>query len=433
VPLIPPSTLERLAAAPGGEPASAVCDIDPVSFARAWGGDAGAVRVFAGPGGVSIAGAGEVWRVTARGPARFDDLRRRLRQMPLPAGARAFLGFSFADEGPASARWEGFAAAEAVLPAVIAYRDGRGGRLTVVATEGRAALIERLATLEAPAPPSVPGAGELVVISVPAPTAWRVEVAEAVDAIRSGSIDKVVLARSVVVRPSQRPDPRDLLAQLVAAYPGCYGFSWDGPAGTFLGASPELLVAVHDGKVRSNPLAGTARRGEGDREDRELGRSLLDSAKDRHEHAVVVEDLAARLGPYVDDLRAPSVPSLRRIAGVQHLSTEIHGDLRDDTHLLELVAALHPTPAVGGSPREEAVRFIEKMEGIDRGWYTGGVGWFDAAGAGEVAIALRCGLVGAGEAVVFAGAGIVAGSNPDEELAETRLKLRPLLGLLAAT
>ena len=157
------------------------------------------------------------------------------------------------------------------------------------------------------------------------------------------------------------------------------------------------------------------------------------SPKDRFEHRLVVDDVVDRLRPFVDDVAVPDSPSLKRMATVQHLSTPVAGTLVHPTHVLALADALHPTPAVGGTPRQQSMAFIDKVEGFDRGWYAGGVGWVDGIGDGEFAIALRCGLLEGPQAHVFAGAGIVADSDPDAELLETRLKLRPLLELLAST
>jgi len=247
------------------------------------------------------------------------------------------------------------------------------------------------------------------------------------------ALRKVVLSRSVIVRSDVPANGFDLLHHLEATYPRCYGFGWRVGAATFLGASPELLVRSVDGAVSSNPQAGSAPRGEGEEEDQALAEGLMRSPKDRIEHRLVVDDVVSRLAPFIDELTVPDGPSLKRMATVQHLSTPVHGTLAQPHHILELVDALHPTPAVGGTPRSQAMSFIDKVEGFDRGWYTGGIGYVDGSGDGEVAIALRCGLIEGTEAHVFAGAGIVADSVPDAEVLETRLKLRPLLELLAAT
>jgi isochorismate synthase EntC len=158
---------------------------------------------------------------------------------------------------------------------------------------------------------------------------------------------------------------------------------------------------------------------------------LLASDKDRAEHRWVVRDVARRLAPLADVIDVPPAPRLERLSTVQHLATPITGS--GDARLLELVGALHPTPAVGGTPTPEALSFIGKMESVPRGWYSGGIGWLDPGGDGEVALALRCALIRDDEAVVFAGNGIVGASLPEEEVAETRLKLRPMLDLLAAS
>jgi isochorismate synthase len=242
-----------------------------------------------------------------------------------------------------------------------------------------------------------------------------------------------VLGRSVVVSAEIPTDAFDVAAQLGVAYPQCYAFAWQAGPATFVGASPELLLDKAADIVRLNPLAGSARRGEGQAEDARLAQELMASEKDRHEHRLVVDDVARRLQPLAGALEVPAGPSLRRLATVQHLSTEIRAQLRDDTSVFELLDVLHPTPAVGGTPRAEAVAFIDKVEGLDRGWYSGGIGWLTPGGDCRLALSLRCGLLRGASARLFAGAGIVADSDPDAELVETRLKFRPLLELLAAT
>ncbi len=181
-------------------------------------------------------------------------------------------------------------------------------------------------------------------------------------------------------------------------------------------------------RFQLRPLAGSAPRGATADEDRRLGDGLLASEKDRLEHAIVVDDAVARLEPLSTGISRPAHPIVDRLPTVQHLATPITGTT--SARILELVGAVHPTAAVGGSPRAEALGFIDKQEGIDRGWYAGGIGWIDPDGDGDLAVALRCALVRGGHATVYAGNGIVAGSDPDRELAETRLKLRPMLELL---
>jgi isochorismate synthase len=280
---------------------------------------------------------------------------------------------------------------------------------------------------------AVDDTGDHSIESHPHVTDWASSVATAIDSIHAGRLEKVVLARSVIVNSSEPVAILRVFRQLAQRYPQCYNFAWKSGDAVFMGASPELLADVRGSSVRSNPLAGSIRRGEGDDEDRTLGESLMSSAKDREEHRLVVDDVVERLGSLTTNLDVPEGPVLKKMASVQHLSTEISGTLLSGTGVLDVVAALHPTPAVGGVALTEALEFIRQTEQIDRGWYTGGVGWLNGAGDGSIAIGLRCGLVREGRTQLFAGAGIVADSKPDAELRETRLKLRPLLDVLATS
>ena len=242
-----------------------------------------------------------------------------------------------------------------------------------------------------------------------------------------------MLARSVVVRSDGPPAILRMFRELVASYPQCYNFAWKSGDAVFMGASPELLARVEGTSLRSNPLAGSAPRGEGRSDDLDIGARLLASEKARREHALVVESMKTCLEPLTTELSASNVPSLKKMATVQHLSTEITAHLDAGVGLLDVIEAVHPTPAVGGVPTKAALDLIDQLESIDRGWYTGGVGWVNGEGDGAVALGLRCGLVRGNTTHLFAGAGIVSGSEPDDELRETRLKLRPLLQLLTAT
>jgi isochorismate synthase len=280
---------------------------------------------------------------------------------------------------------------------------------------------------------TVDDTGDHTIESHPHVTQYASAVATAIDAINAGELEKVVLARSVIVNSSEPVAILRVFRQLAQRYPQCYNFAWKSGDAVFMGASPELLAEVRDSTLRSNPLAGSIRRGEGKAEDRFLGESLMASAKDREEHRLAVDDLVERLEPLTSSLDVPDGPVLKKMASVQHLSTEISGSLNDGSGIMDVVGAVHPTPAVGGVERDAATAFIERTEQIDRGWYTGGVGWMNGAGDGAIAIGLRCGIVRGGRTQLFAGAGIVADSQPDAELRETRLKLKPLLDLLATS
>ena len=190
------------------------------------------------------------------------------------------------------------------------------------------------------------------------------------------------------------------------------------------------MRAYLGGRCASFVWLGSAPRGEGEDEDRAIGEILMASEKDRYEHAVVVDDIVARLGPITENLTAPPAPTLLKVSDVQDLASEVIGVLKPSRTVIGVAGRLHPTPAVAGVPRDEALAFIGKAETIDRGWYSGGIGWIDSDGDGKVAVALRCALVRGATARMFAGAGIVAGSDPQSELEETRLKFGPMLSLL---
>ena len=410
-------------------------DTEPLSFVRAGSGHFEGTFYFSSPEGSATGGVGIAAKASASGSERFSRLRSAVDAWSLPEPFRAFAGFSFSPDGPTSEAWASFGSADAVLPMATLLSEGDERHLLLAIPPGVDvdAVAESLRSFKTPRDPAYPNLGDHTLESCPPVSEWTTAVAEAVAAIEDEAIRKVVLARSVIVRSDTAPDGFDVVCHLERSYRQCFGFGWRANGATFVGASPELLVRSSDGVVTSNPLAGTAPRGEGEAEDRMLAEALMRSEKDRIEHRYVVDDVADRLAVLVDDLAVPSDPSLKRMATVQHLSTSVSGSARPEVHVLDLVEALHPTPAVGGTPREAAQAFIDKAEPFDRGWYTGGVGWLDGAGDGEFAIGLRCGLLEGTSAHVFAGAGIVADSDPDAELLETRLKFRPMLELLAAT
>jgi menaquinone-specific isochorismate synthase len=252
---------------------------------------------------------------------------------------------------------------------------------------------------------------------------WELAVAAAVRRIRAGELRKVVLARDLYATASTDIDPRLLLGRLAARYPDCYTFACAG----LVGATPELLIRRQDTDISCLVLAGTAPRGRDAAEDAVLGASLLTSEKDTEEHGYAVAGVRTALAMLCEELVVDSRPSLLRLANVQHLATGITGRLtpgRDGTEhsVLTLAAALHPTGAVCGTPTEAAMELIRELEGMDRGRYAGPVGWIDACGNGEWGIALRCAEIDGPRARLFAGCGIVAGSEPAAELAEAQAK-----------
>ena len=282
------------------------------------------------------------------------------------------------------------------------------------------------------ATPEVTADATVARLTTPMPSrAYGQLVADAVAVLRqpAGTLRKVVLSRPVTVE-LQGPLPlSSVLRRLRTGEPNCTVFSMPVPDGVFFGASPELLVARHGGRVSCHPLAGTVPRGDTARADADAQRDLARSAKSREEHRYVVDEVAATLGPYCADLSVPAEPSMVAFRSVAHLGTRIEGRLNAPVGVLELVERLHPTPAVGGTPRADALAFIARGEAGARGYWAGPVGWVDAAGEGEWMIGIRSArLHDEGSAVTLrAGAGIVGDSDPDAEAAETNVKLATVL------
>lgn len=258
--------------------------------------------------------------------------------------------------------------------------------------------------------------------------AWAQAVAATVARIERREVDKVVLARDLVAEVCGGLDERYLLEQLHLDYPETWTFSVAG----LIGATPELLVRRTDTAVTSRVLAGTVRRSD-PASDAAAAAALLASDKDLSEHEYAVRSVADTLAAHCTDLSVPERPSVLRLANVQHLATDVTGTLADGSPVLGLAASLHPTAAVCGTPTERALEIIRNTEGMDRGRYAGPVGWFDSNGDGEFGIALRCGEVGAdGRSVrIFAGCGIVSGSTPQSELAESAAKFAAMRSALS--
>ena len=360
------------------------------------------------------------------------------------AGPAYLGGFAFDPARPASPEWDGYPAAMLFLPRYLLAVRGAMAWLTMSLlvepgaagdAEAEAALRE-LAGLQAPgAAPSVsPGEGSpRMVGEVPDPVAWQATVANTAADIRAGRFEKVVLARTLRLQAGSPFDAAGALRALRVAYPSAYVFAVASGARCFLGATPELLVRLTGRDVEATCLAGSIGRGATAEEDERLARRLLDSAKDQVEHRIVVRAIQGALAAVCDDLLVGAgPPRLLRVANVQHLYTPVRGRLAGDRCVLDLVERLHPTPAVGGYPRDVALAAIREREGFDRGWYAGPVGWVGPAG-GEFAVAIRSALLAGDAATLYAGCGIVGDSDPAAEYAETGLKFRPMLAALART
>lgn len=263
---------------------------------------------------------------------------------------------------------------------------------------------------------------------------YLAQVEAALEAIEAGKFEKVVLARSLTVAADEDFDLPVFLRSLREVYPACATVAIREGEHLFVSATPERLVALDGDTVRTAALAGSAPRGRSPEEEARHSDELLSSDKEHKEHEVVKRSIRAALADVCGELDGASAPTLLKLEGIQHLETRFAGHLknplRDDTNVLDLVGRLHPTPAVGGAPSSAALDWLERFEDLDRGWYAGPIGYLDASGNGEFRVALRSALLRGRRARLFAGAGIVAGSDPQCELAETRLKLRALLAPL---
>ncbi|PDV99628.1 isochorismate synthase [Candidatus Viridilinea mediisalina] len=401
--------------------------------------------------GLAVAGLGAAWSFAASGPERFALAAQAWRELvahaevaadpTLPfSGPMAAAGFAFDPDRPALGHWDGFADGLLLLPRLTLATDGQRTSLTVNGLVGpttssiqlHLAAARRLRDLLGRTwrAPQIDAGLELR-DALP-PGVWRAMVAAAVAELRAGSLEKVVLAREVRARSQSPFDPAATLEALRRDYPDTFVFALARGGRTFLGASPERLVSLQGRTVAASSLAGSAPRGSRPAEDAALGQALLASPKDRVEHAVVTRMLLDALREVCADVVAAPEPTLMRLHNVQHLFTPLTATAASGTSILDLVARLHPTPALGGQPREAALAWIRQHERLDRGWYGAPVGWIDAQGQGEFAVAIRSALVGRYEASLFAGAGIVAASDPEREERETEIKLRAILGALGA-
>jgi salicylate biosynthesis isochorismate synthase/menaquinone-specific isochorismate synthase len=402
--------------------------------------------------GAAVAALGCAFVLRAEGGERFRELAARWRAVaaaaaadpplgPPGSGLAAFGGFAFAPDGGASPRWEGFAPASMVVP-VVSFTRLRGQTWITLNTlvcaddvvedllgTGRDTL-SRLR--RAPLPLLDPSpAGAYSVRSPMPPSHYEEAVSRAVERIRAGELEKVVLARELEIDAPTAHDPAAILGALRTGYPSCFVYAVGTGAATFIGASPELLVRREGQRASTVSLAGSTRRSADPSVDDHLGEQLLHSAKDRVENEIVARRITQALAPHAVWVTCAPEPVVVKVANIQHLAAPIRAQLTSPLSAIELAGILHPTPAVGGEPDQLAQRLIPALEGLDRGWYAGPLGWTDATGDGEFCVALRCAVLRGRHATCYAGGGIVADSVPAAELAETEVKLGALLPLLA--
>lgn len=415
-------------------------------------------------GGEALAGLGEVACLAATGEERFATVADQWRALSSAAvadppgedqehcGPVAVGGFSFAPDGGGSAEWAGFAPASLVVPELVMRRGEPAGKRSVRLTLAALAapddtaqdLLERLdrrmaELVRAPLPLLDPSpTGRFHVSSAMPPEHYEAAVARAVGLIGAERVEKIVLAREVHVHAPTDYDPTAIFGVLREAFPSCFNFCVGRGDATLIAASPELLVRREGQRVSTLALAGSTRRSADPAVDAHLGEQLMRDSSYREEHAIVARRIERTLNSYAIWVAAAPEPTLVRIANIQHLATPIRAQLAAPVEAIELAGLLHPTPAVGAEPGRggadlaSALELIPALEGLDRGWYTGPVGWTDAAGDGEFCVALRCALLRGNVARCYAGNGIVRHSKPSAELAETEVKLAALLPLLSS-
>jgi len=340
-------------------------------------------------------------------------------------GAIAVGGFAYRPDRDPGEPWSGFPALLFRVPALAVMRS-RGRTFATAAEPDAAELLD----LETPRATAL-AARTLTVSSVRNPVSWTAAVETAAARLRAGEAAKVVLAREVMARGDGVVAAAMVARSLRSAYPSCFIYLITGADGTaFVGASPELLVRRSGVRAYAQPMAGSVARGATEADDERLARRLEDSAKDVAEHRLAADFVVDALKPFSETVTAHP-PEVVRFTNIQHLATAVTADLRQPAATaLELAAALHPTPAVGGWPRAAADTLIDELEAMERGWYAGAVGWMDASGDGEFAIALRCGLLWEDGARLYAGVGVMPNSDAAQELEETELKFKALLTAL---
>jgi salicylate biosynthesis isochorismate synthase len=440
-------------------------EVDPSAVVCASRREGEAWFVFEQPdrGRAALAALGEVSHLRASGPERFALVAERWRKMSAAAvgdppegdggGPVALGGFAFAPEGGGAPHWAGFEPASLIVPEVALTRRGsregdadrRGEVRMTLAVMARpddlgeellARLERRLGELREHSLPLLDPAqaGRYQVASAMPPEHYEAAVARAVALIEGGEIEKIVLAREVQVHAGGGApdyDPGAVFGVLREAFPSCFVFCVGRGDATLVAASPELLVRREGHRVSTLALAGSTRRSADPAVDDHLGEQLLRDESYREEHAIVARRIERTLRPHAVWVAAAPEPELVRIANIQHLATPIRAQLAAPIEALKLAGLMHPTPAVGGEPAQPALHLIPALEGLDRGWYSGPVGWTDGTGDGEFCVALRCALLRGGVARCYAGNGIVRDSDPASELAETEVKLQALLPLLA--
>jgi isochorismate synthase len=402
----------------------------------------------------ALAGMGVAREAASRGERRFAEVARTVgetgrdaivegvRGVPAGAGPVWLGGFAFDPQGGGSATWSSFEPGSLFLPEVSICRRGGDSFLTVNAVVGPGEDAERRAAelgarlsglrVEATLPLVDPHpTARPTIRSARPPRFFEGAVEKATARIAAGEMQKVVLAREVIVSAASAHDPAPIFGAMREQFPACFCFCAGTPEAAFIGASPELLVRRSGAGVSTVALAGSTRRSSDPAVDDHLGERLMRSDKDRREHRIVAERIVRRLRPHAVWVETGAEPEIVKVANIQHLATPVIAQLAEPRSAIELAGMLHPTPAVGGEPWPAAAAPLKELEELDRGWYAAPVGWMDSTEDGEFCVALRSALLRDRDAHLFAGVGVVAGSDPEAELAETEVKLQAMLPLVS--
>lgn len=346
-----------------------------------------------------------------------------------------FGGFSFDPHKPKTDKWRAFPHAKMVVPTVLLSLKNKKAALTVtVPSECHEEVIEKIGMLmrllsqEQRQPTS--SLPKLVKYEEIQKEEWIHAVEKTIGNIRKGKLDKVVLAREARLSFADTIDPSAVLWRLREQQPFSYLFAFEQEGQCFIGASPEQLVKKEGDACYSVCLAGSIRRGKTFQEDEQLGQWLMHDEKNLREHQFVVQMIKEAIEAVCERVKMPASPQLLKLQHIQHLYTPVIGEKCHAASVLSIVEQMHPTPALGGTPREKAMKEIREIEPLDRGWYAAPIGWMDAEGNGEFAVAIRSGLLSGKEAFIFAGCGVVGDSDPISEYEETKVKFTPMLSAL---
>ncbi|MDR8391114.1 isochorismate synthase [Aliifodinibius sp. S!AR15-10] len=407
---------------------------------------------------LAFSAGGEVAILKNKGDGRFESIARQVDEIKKQSASFSLLrhslsgihllgGFSFF-ETVKSRWWQSFGSGSLTVPEWLLIQDGKLGLLTITlryspgdsleTITGKLELhlqrFEQLFRLNVELP-DFPLNGfkfnRHSISSEQPESAWTNNVEQAKELIAKKKFDKIVLAREVVRHTDHPIVVTQVMNTLRSQYPSCYNFLIRDKQGkAFLGCSPERLVSFKKNYLLTDSLAGSVSRGKTATEDVHLEKYLLNSEKNRREHQFVTSAIEEHLQPFTHDIERAEQPDVKKLKNVQHLYTPVRAWLKEDTNQFSILNKLHPTPAVGGHPRSQAVPYIDSLEEFDRGWYAGPVGWFNLNGGGEFAVAIRSSLVDGNTARVFAGCGIVEDSDPQTEWEETNLKLMPILSAL---